>query len=141
MFLNFVNAKYIVLIGCVLVGLTYAKQGQKRICDTGLMISSDYDSSQAANTDANGNIHKRSLSAWTWIPKFSSHTIPQVIFEAECLSEYCSYPSTGVDERLNSLPIYQDILVLKQDKQNRKCFRAISERVIVGCTCVWAKAS
>ncbi|XP_052009502.1 interleukin-17A-like [Xyrauchen texanus] len=139
MFLNFVNTKYMVLLGCVLVGLTYAKQGQKPICDTGLTISSDYDSSQAANTDVNGN--KRSLSAWTWIPNVSSLRITQVIFEAQCLSEYCSYLNTGVDERLNSLPIYQDTLVLKQDTQNRKCFRVTSESVIVGCTCVWAKTS
>ncbi|XP_051578698.1 interleukin 17a/f2 [Myxocyprinus asiaticus] len=134
-------AKYMVLLGCVLVSITFSKQEKKRICNTDLTISSDYDSSQAANTFGNGNIHNRSLSAWTWIPKFSFHRIPQVIFEAQCHSEYCSYPNTGVDSRFNSLPIYQDILVLEQDTQDRKCFRAMFERVIVGCTCVWAKTS
>ncbi|XP_052002088.1 interleukin 17a/f2 [Xyrauchen texanus] len=141
MFLNFFNTKYMVLLGCVLMSITYAKQGQKRICNTDLTISSFYDSSQAANTVGNGNIHNRSLSSWTWIPKISFHRIPQVIFEAQCQSEYCNYPYTGVDSRLNSLPIYQDILVLKQDTQDGKCFRAVFERVIVGCTCVWAKTS
>uniref|UniRef100_A0A8C1INR3 Interleukin 17a/f2 n=1 Tax=Cyprinus carpio TaxID=7962 RepID=A0A8C1INR3_CYPCA len=140
MFLSFFNAKYMVLLGCALVNLTFAKQGQKRICDTSLMISSDINGSPDTDAEGNGNIHNRSLSAWTWIPKISPHRIPQVIFEAQCSSEYCTFPS-GMDTRLNSLPIYQDILVLKQDTEDRKCFRVTFERVIVGCTCVWAKTS
>uniref|UniRef100_A0A673ITI7 Interleukin 17a/f1 n=1 Tax=Sinocyclocheilus rhinocerous TaxID=307959 RepID=A0A673ITI7_9TELE len=140
MFLSFFDAKYMVLLGCALANLTFAKQGQKRLCDTSLMISSDFSASPDTDAEGNGNIHNRSLSAWTWIPKISPHRIPQVNFEAQCNSEYCTFPS-GMDTRLNSLPIYQDILVLKQDKEDRKCFRATFERVIVGCTCVWAKTS
>uniref|UniRef100_A0A673IX45 Interleukin 17a/f1 n=1 Tax=Sinocyclocheilus rhinocerous TaxID=307959 RepID=A0A673IX45_9TELE len=137
-----VNEKHFhtVLLGCALANLTFAKQGQKRLCDTSLMISSDFSASPDTDAEGNGNIHNRSLSAWTWIPKISPHRIPQVNFEAQCNSEYCTFPS-GMDTRLNSLPIYQDILVLKQDKEDRKCFRATFERVIVGCTCVWAKTS
>lgn len=74
-------------------------------------------------------------------PKISSHRIPHVIFEAQCNTEYCSYPDSDVDERLHSVPIHQDILVLKQDTQDGKCFSATFERVAVGCTCVWAKTS
>ncbi|XP_043119790.1 interleukin 17a/f2 [Puntigrus tetrazona] len=139
MFLSFFNSKYMVLLSCVLANLTFAKQGHK-VCDTSLAISSDFHASVDADAKGNGNIHNRSLSAWTWIPKFSPHRIPQVIFEAQCSSEYCTLPN-GVDTRLNSLPIYQEILVLKQDTEDRKCFRATFERVIVGCTCVWAKTS
>uniref|UniRef100_A0A671K420 Uncharacterized protein n=1 Tax=Sinocyclocheilus anshuiensis TaxID=1608454 RepID=A0A671K420_9TELE len=127
MFLIFFNAKYMVLLGCALANLTFAKQGQKRICDTSLMISSDFSASLDTDAEGNGNIHNRSLSAWTWMSSLIN-------------SEYCTFPS-GMDTRLNSLPIYQDILVLKQDKEDRKCFRATFERVIVGCTCVWAKTS
>nr|XP_055029213.1 interleukin 17a/f2 [Misgurnus anguillicaudatus] len=129
-----------VLLGCVLVNLVYAKQGQKRICETSLTISTDFQA-MAENIDGNGNIHNRSLSPWTWIPKFSSNRIPQVIFEAQCNTEYCKYPNSDVDERLNSVPVYQERLVLIQDTQDRKCFRATFESVIVGCTCVWAKTS
>ncbi|KAI7804459.1 putative interleukin 17a/f2 [Triplophysa rosa] len=113
----------------------------KRTCDTAFTISSDDVTPQAENKDGNGNIHDRSLSPWTWIPKISSHRIPHVIFEARCNTEYCSYSDSEVDERLNSVPIYQDILVLKQDTQDRTCFKATFESVVVGCTCVRAKTS
>ncbi|CAM4648523.1 hypothetical protein PO909_011480 [Leuciscus waleckii] len=138
MFLSFFNAKYMVLL-CALASLTFAKQKPNQICDTGLTISDDFYGSPSEDK-GNGNIHSHSLSAWTWIQNISQDRIPQVIFEAQCKSVYCTFP-TGVDERLNSLPIYQDILVLKMDSKNKKCFRATFERVIVGCTCVWAKTS
>ncbi|KAL1257590.1 hypothetical protein QQF64_010834 [Cirrhinus molitorella] len=125
MFLSFFNAKYMVLLSCALANLTFAKQGQKRICDTSLTI--DFYASMDVDAEGNSNIHNRSLSPWTWIPKFSPDRIPQFIFEAQCSSEYCVFP-TGVDMELNSLPIYQDILVLKQDTEDRKCFRATFER-------------
>ncbi|KAG1973142.1 interleukin 17a/f2 [Pimephales promelas] len=139
MFLNFLNAKYMVLL-CALASLTFAKQKPKQVCDTDLTISDDFYGSPSEDMVGNGNIHNNSLSAWTWIPKISHNRIPQVIFEAQCKSEYCTFP-TGVDERLNSVPIYQDIMVLKKDSKDKKCFRATFERVIVGCTCVWAKTS
>ncbi|XP_009291138.1 interleukin 17a/f2 isoform X1 [Danio rerio] len=130
----------LVLLGCALARLTIAQQEQNRLCDTALTISNDFNGSQSEDGKGNGSIHNRSLSAWNWIPKFSPHRIPQVIFEAQCSSEYCILP-TGVDKRLNSVPIYQDILVLKQEMERKKCFRAMFEKVIVGCTCVRAKTS
>ncbi|XP_067310759.1 interleukin 17a/f2 [Pseudorasbora parva] len=139
MFLSFFNAKYMVLL-FALASLAFAKQKQKQICDTSLTISDDFYGSSSEDMVGNGHIHNLSLSAWTWKPKISHDRIPQVIFEAQCNSEYCTFP-TGVDERLNSLPIYQDVLVLKRDSKDKKCFRATFERVIVGCTCVWAKNS
>ncbi|XP_056333664.1 interleukin 17a/f2 [Danio aesculapii] len=144
MFLNFYSAKHLVLLGCALASLTVvsalAQQEQNQLCDTALTISNDFHGFQSADGEGNGSIHNRSLSAWNWIPTFSPLRIPQVIFEAQCSSEYCFLP-TGVDERLNSVPIYQDILVLKQDTEHKKCFRATYEKVIVGCTCVRAKTS
>nr|BAV01250.1 interleukin 17A/F2 [Cyprinus carpio] len=119
-----------ILLSCVLANLTLAKQGQKKICDTSLTISNDFHASLDEDAKGNGNIHNRSLSAWTWIPKYSPRRIPQVIFEAQCSSEYCTLPN-GVDTRLNSLPIYQEILVLKQDTEDRKCFRATFERKLL----------
>ncbi|XP_077094721.1 interleukin 17a/f2 [Siphateles boraxobius] len=138
MFLSFFNAKYMVLV-CALASLTFAKQKPKQICDTGLTISDDFYGSPSEDMEGNGNIHSHSLSAWTWKLNISDDRIPQVIFEAQCKSEYCTFP-TGV-ERLNSLPIYQDIMVLKRDSKDKKCFRATFESVIVGCTCVWAKTN
>uniref|UniRef100_A0A671K1E4 Uncharacterized protein n=1 Tax=Sinocyclocheilus anshuiensis TaxID=1608454 RepID=A0A671K1E4_9TELE len=129
-----------VLLGCALANLTFAKQGQKRICDTSLMISSDFSASLDTDAEGNGNIHNRSLSAWTWMNQIYCYVWEVNIKSSLINSEYCTFPS-GMDTRLNSLPIYQDILVLKQDKEDRKCFRATFERVIVGCTCVWAKTS
>ncbi|XP_050990229.1 interleukin 17a/f2 [Labeo rohita] len=117
-----------VLLSCALASLTFAKQGQKKLCDTSLTI--DFYASLDLDAEGNGNIHNRSLSPWTWIPKYSPDRIPQFLFEAQCSSEYCVFPS-GVDIGLNSLPIYQDILVLKQDTEDRKCFRVTFERVIL----------
>uniref|UniRef100_A0A671K2H7 Uncharacterized protein n=1 Tax=Sinocyclocheilus anshuiensis TaxID=1608454 RepID=A0A671K2H7_9TELE len=135
---------------CALANLTFAKQGQKRICDTSLMISSDFSASLDTDAEGNGNIHNRSLSKQmihSPISEFCGFCLREISFLFSLLSgqifhhteyhrsslinsEYCTFPS-GMDTRLNSLPIYQDILVLKQDKEDRKCFRATFERVIV----------
>ncbi|TRY75954.1 hypothetical protein DNTS_033508 [Danionella cerebrum] len=136
MILSIFCAKYMILLVCALESFSFARQEQTPIFDTDLRISSDFSSSTSDEGEGNGNIHRLSLSPWTSIPTFSPNRIPKDIFKAQCNSEYCIFPN----EYLNSMPIYQDILVLKKEPGHR-CFRTTFERVPVGCTCIRAKAS
>ncbi|KAL7872712.1 hypothetical protein AOLI_G00117830 [Acnodon oligacanthus] len=68
------------------------------------------------------------------LPHTSPRRIPGVIFEAQCETQYCTDPNNSLQTELNSVPIYHYILVLHQDKQDRKCFSASYQKVAVGCT-------
>uniref|UniRef100_A0A4W4FRY2 Uncharacterized protein n=1 Tax=Electrophorus electricus TaxID=8005 RepID=A0A4W4FRY2_ELEEL len=125
--------------GLLMLSLTLASTGQKGECDIRLKIPRGFHTSESETLEGNGNINNRSLSPWNWIPNSSFHRIPEVIFEAECKTDYCNYPISNQKTELNSVPIYQDILVLKQDQANRNCFTASFQRVIISCTCVWAQ--
>ncbi|KAI4903601.1 hypothetical protein NFI96_013574 [Prochilodus magdalenae] len=131
--------------GLLLLSLLDAKTAHNKICNISLKIPDDFHSAEALG--GNGNINNRSLSAWNWTPHPSSHQIPGVIYEAECQTQYCTDPNpdpnnnNNLQTELNSVPIYHYILVLHQDKQDRKCFTASYQKVAVGCTCVWAKSS
>ncbi|XP_072546293.1 interleukin 17a/f2 [Salminus brasiliensis] len=132
-----------VVLGLVLLALSLvdSKSTQKRICDIGLKIPEDFHTAEAEALGGNGNINNRSISSWTWTPQTSSHRIPGVIFEAQCQDHYCFDPNGNLQTELNSVPIYHYMLVLHQDKQDRRCFTASYQRVAVGCTCVWAQSS
>ncbi|XP_075939283.1 interleukin 17a/f2 [Anarhichas minor] len=103
-------------------------------CDATLAFSSEVSSS----SEGNGNVHLRSLSPWIWRSSTVPNRIPSVLWEAECSSSLCSGPDGGQD--LNSVPIYQNVLVLNRQDRGR-CFVASYRSVAVGCTCVWAKTS
>ncbi|XP_071346188.1 interleukin 17a/f2 [Trachinotus anak] len=104
-------------------------------CDSMLAFSSEVSSL----SEGNGNIHSRSLSPWTWKSSTVKNRIPSTLWEAECSSSYCSSPSpAGTDERnLNSVPVYQNVLVLTR-KEGGHCFTASYQSVAIGCTCVRA---
>uniref|UniRef100_A0A3B4C0Z3 Interleukin 17a/f2 n=1 Tax=Pygocentrus nattereri TaxID=42514 RepID=A0A3B4C0Z3_PYGNA len=108
---------------------------QKKICDVGLKIP-DFHGAEAEMLGGNGNINNRSLSAWNWIPDTSPHRIPGVIFEAQCETHYCTDPNNNLQTELNSVPIYHYILVLHQDKQDRKCFTASYQKVSLHSSCI-----
>ncbi|XP_054471825.1 interleukin 17a/f2 [Anoplopoma fimbria] len=106
-------------------------------CDSTLAFSSDASSS---SSEGNRNIHLRSLSPWSWRSSTVANRIPSTLWEADCSSNFCSSPNEeqmdGHD--LNSLPIYQNVLVLNR-KDHGRCYVASYQSVAVGCTCVWAK--
>ncbi|XP_034164199.1 interleukin 17a/f2 [Pangasianodon hypophthalmus] len=126
--------------GFLMLSLTHATSEQTTVCDIGLLIPKHFHTSESETMEGNGNINNRSLSAWNWTPHTSAHRIPGVIFEATCQSHHCSYPSSHHHTELNSVPIYSTTLVLTQNPKNRKCFTVKFQRVVVGCTCVWAKS-
>ncbi|XP_070824852.1 interleukin 17a/f2 [Chaetodon trifascialis] len=105
-------------------------------CDSMLAFSSEVSSSSEET------IHSRSLSQWSWRSSTVRNRIPSTIWEAECSSSFCSSPSPGQTDRhnLNSVPVYQDILVLTR-QDGRRCYNASYLSVAVGCTCVWAKTN
>ncbi|XP_047437249.1 interleukin 17a/f2 [Mugil cephalus] len=105
-------------------------------CDSMLAFSTEVPSL----SEGNGKIHKRSLSPWTWKSTTVKDRIPSTIWEAECSSNFCSAPNLQDSDKLNlnSVPVYQNILVLTRD-QGGRCYTASYRSVAVGCTCVWAK--
>uniref|UniRef100_A0A671UJT5 Uncharacterized protein n=1 Tax=Sparus aurata TaxID=8175 RepID=A0A671UJT5_SPAAU len=107
-------------------------------CDSMLAFSSEVSSL----SEGNGNIHSRSLSAWSWRSSTVKNRIPSTLWEAECSSSFCSSPNPGHKDghNLNSVPVYQDVLVLNR-QDGKRCYTASYQSVAVGCTCVWAQTS
>ncbi|CAB1335377.1 unnamed protein product [Coregonus sp. 'balchen'] len=139
-------SKYLVVCGVsMLLGLTMAKgkEEEKERCEDTLTIPSDYYKTPSEESEGNGNIHTRSLSPWTWKPTTVENSIPTTIWEAECSSMYCVYPtnsSQAVGYRQNSVLIYQQVLVL-HTSATRKCYSVSFLSMAVGCTCAWARTS
>ncbi|KAM8762984.1 interleukin 17a/f2 [Acanthopagrus schlegelii] len=107
-------------------------------CDSMLAFSSEL----LSLSEGNGNIHSRSLSPWSWRSSTVKNRIPSTLWEAECSSSFCSSPNPGHKDghNLNSVPVYQNVLVLnRQDGQ--RCYTASYQSVAVGCTCVRAQSS
>uniref|UniRef100_A0A8C7UA24 Interleukin 17A n=1 Tax=Oncorhynchus mykiss TaxID=8022 RepID=A0A8C7UA24_ONCMY len=139
-------SKYLVVC-CVsmLLGLTMAKgmKVTKERCNETLIIPSDFYKIPTEESEGNGNIHTRSLSPWTWKSTTVENRIPQTMWEAECSSMYCVYPtnrSQYMRYRQNSVPIYQQVVVL-YTSATRKCYSASFLSVAVGCTCAWARTT
>ncbi|KAJ7991131.1 hypothetical protein DPEC_G00294070 [Dallia pectoralis] len=135
-------SKYLVLcVVSMLLALTMAgvKAGRKERCKYTLIIPSDYNNIPEEKSEGNGNIHTRSLSSWTWKATRMENRIPETIWEAECNSMYCVFPTNGTSSsqvvgRQNSVPIYQQILVF-HTSASRKCYKASFLNIVVGCTC------
>ncbi|XP_038557975.1 interleukin 17a/f2 [Micropterus salmoides] len=107
-------------------------------CDSTLAFSSDV----ASSSEGNGNIHSRSLSPWSWRSSTVKNRIPATLWEAECSNSFCSSPNPGQPNKynMNSVPIYQNVLVLNQQR-GVHCYTASYLSVAVGCTCVVAKTN
>ncbi|KAM9764979.1 interleukin-17A-like [Menidia menidia] len=93
--------------------------------------------------EGQSSIRTRSLSPWSWRSTSVKNQIPSTVWEAECSSLSCSGPGPGPDpgqapQNLNSVPVYQNILVLTRKDEGR-CYVASLRSVAVGCTCVWAR--
>ncbi|KAG8550746.1 hypothetical protein GDO81_021661 [Engystomops pustulosus] len=84
------------------------------------------------------NIKGRSISPWEYnSPDVDHNRVPAVINEARCLHHGCVDPEGNVDLSMNSVPIRQEILVLRREM--RGCvpvYKLDKQLVTVGCTCV-----
>ncbi|XP_016065303.1 PREDICTED: interleukin-17A [Miniopterus natalensis] len=81
--------------------------------------------------------YKRSTSPWTLHCNKDPERYPDVIWEAKCRHLFCVGPDGKIDHHLNSVPIQQEILVLRREAQHcPPSFRLEKMLVNVGCTCV-----
>ncbi|XP_007516581.1 interleukin-17A isoform X1 [Erinaceus europaeus] len=81
--------------------------------------------------------HNRSTSPWNYRVDEDPERYPPVILQATCRHMGCVNAEGKVDHHMNSVPIKQEILVLRREP--RHClhsFRLEKMLVDVGCTCV-----
>ncbi|OCT79087.1 hypothetical protein XELAEV_18030184mg [Xenopus laevis] len=82
-------------------------------------------------------IRNRSLSPWDYINDEDNNRYPNIIYEANCRHVGCLDPQGNMDPRLNSIPIRQEILVLRREMIGcTSSFSLEKKMVTVGCTCV-----
>ncbi|KAJ7399303.1 Interleukin-17F [Pitangus sulphuratus] len=83
------------------------------------------------------DIRNRSLAPWDYRLDEDPNRFPQVIAEAQCRLSGCVSPLGQEDHSLNSVPIKQEILVLRREQQGcRPTYRLEKKLITVGCTCV-----
>ncbi|XP_070275450.1 interleukin-17A isoform X1 [Myotis yumanensis] len=90
-----------------------------------------------ANSRRSSDYYNRSTSPWNLHRNEDPERYPSVIWEAKCRHLFCVNPEGKIDHHLNSVPIKQEILVLRREP--RHCppsFRLEKILVTVGCTCV-----
>uniref|UniRef100_A0A8C6DJ56 Interleukin-17A n=1 Tax=Moschus moschiferus TaxID=68415 RepID=A0A8C6DJ56_MOSMO len=84
-----------------------------------------------------GNLKNRSISPWDYNISRDPNRFPSEIAEAKCRHTGCINAEGVEDKSLNSVPIQQELLVLR--RKPRDCpglFRLEKVLVTVGCTCV-----
>ncbi|NWH58636.1 IL17F protein, partial [Geococcyx californianus] len=82
------------------------------------------------------DVRNRSLAPWDYRLDEDPNRFPQVIADAECRLSGCVNPLGQEDHSLISVPIQQEILVLRREQ--RGClptFRLEKKLITVGCTC------
>ncbi|NWH49735.1 IL17F protein, partial [Fregata magnificens] len=82
------------------------------------------------------DVRNRSLAPWDYRLDEDPNRFPQVIADAKCRLSSCINPLGQEDHSLNSVPIQQEILVLRREQ--RGClptFRLEKKVITVGCTC------
>ncbi|KFQ79111.1 Interleukin-17F, partial [Phaethon lepturus] len=82
------------------------------------------------------DIRNRSLAPWDYRLDEDPNRFPQVIADAECRLSGCVNPLGQEDHSLNSVPIEQEILVLRREQRGCLPTYRLEKKVItVGCTC------
>ncbi|XP_073485137.1 interleukin-17F-like [Aquarana catesbeiana] len=88
-------------------------------------------------------INERSLSPWNYTRQTSRSRMGCIMFpgeisEAKCLLERCLDADNNVIHSLNSVPIYQEVLVVRFQDRN-KTIKLEPKMISVGCTCIKSK--
>ncbi|XP_072713860.1 interleukin-17F-like [Ciconia boyciana] len=82
------------------------------------------------------DVRNRSLAPWDYRLDEDPNRFPQVIADAKCRLSGCVNPLGQEDHSLNSVPIQQEILVLRREQQGCLPTYHLEKKVItVGCTC------
>ncbi|NXJ21455.1 IL17F protein, partial [Dicrurus megarhynchus] len=83
------------------------------------------------------DVRNRSLAPWDYSLDDDPNRFPRVIADARCRLSGCVSPLGQEDHSLNSVPIKQEILVLRREQRGCLPSYRLEKRVItVGCTCV-----
>ncbi|NXC52712.1 IL17F protein, partial [Aleadryas rufinucha] len=83
------------------------------------------------------DVRNRSLAPWDYRLDEDPNRFPRVIADARCRLSGCVSPLGQEDHGLNSVPIKQEILVLRREQRGCVPSYRLEKRVItVGCTCV-----
>ncbi|NXT98946.1 IL17F protein, partial [Buphagus erythrorhynchus] len=91
------------------------------------------------NQDTRGtlNVSSRSLSPWDYRIDEDHDRFPRLIADAECRHTLCVTPEGHLDHGLNSVPIQQEVLVLRREHRDcQQSYRLEKKVITVGCTCV-----
>ncbi|NXB94939.1 IL17F protein, partial [Vidua chalybeata] len=83
------------------------------------------------------DVRNRSLAPWDYRLDEDPNRFPRVIADAQCRLSGCVSPLGQEDHSLNSVPIKQEILVLRREQHGCVPSYRLEKRIVtVGCTCV-----
>ncbi|NXE00271.1 IL17F protein, partial [Chaetorhynchus papuensis] len=83
------------------------------------------------------DVRNRSLAPWDYSLDDDPNRFPRVIADARCRLSGCVSPLGQEDHSLNSVPIRQEILVLRREQRGcQQSYRLEKKIITVGCTCV-----
>ncbi|KFQ27722.1 Interleukin-17F, partial [Mesitornis unicolor] len=83
------------------------------------------------------DVSRRSLAPWDYRIDEDHNRFPQVIADAKCRHSRCVGLDGQLDHSLNSVPIKQEILVLRREQKGcHQSYRLEKKIITVGCTCV-----
>ncbi|KAM9017714.1 interleukin-17F-like [Ara ararauna] len=83
------------------------------------------------------DVSSRSLSPWDYRIDEDHNRFPHVIADATCRHSRCVNLDGQLDHSLNSIPIQQEILVLRREQKGcHQTYQLEKKTVTVGCTCV-----
>ncbi|NXT19865.1 IL17F protein, partial [Syrrhaptes paradoxus] len=89
------------------------------------------------DTKVTSDVSSRSLAPWDYRIDEDHNRFPRVIADAECRHSRCVNLDGQLDHSVNSVPIQQEILVLRREQKGcHQSYRLEKKIVTVGCTCV-----
>ncbi|NXU38420.1 IL17F protein, partial [Drymodes brunneopygia] len=89
------------------------------------------------DTKASADVSSRSLAPWDYRIDEDHDRFPRLLADAECRHSRCVSPEGHLDHSLNSVPITQEILVLRREQRGcQQSYRLEKKTITVGCTCV-----
>ncbi|NWT72085.1 IL17F protein, partial [Prunella himalayana] len=94
-------------------------------------------SSTNQDNKASPDVSSRSLAPWDYRIDEDHDRFPRLIADAACRHSLCVTPEGQLDHSLNSVPITQEILVLRREQRGcQHSYRLEKKKITVGCTCV-----
>ncbi|XP_065488420.1 interleukin-17A-like isoform X2 [Caloenas nicobarica] len=89
------------------------------------------------DTKTTPDVNSRSLAPWDYRIDEDHNRFPRVIADAKCRHSRCVNLEGQLDHSLNSVPIHQEILVLRREQKGCHQSYWLEKKIItVGCTCV-----